>query len=90
MSLNAMLDDLPKRCDRGTKKNARGMLETWRGYKLHIDTADCGVPISAILTSESVHDSQSLPRTPIRGRHPPGHHDRRARREPLRPHGRRL
>ncbi len=59
MSLDAMLDDLPKACDRGTKKNARGILETWRGYKLHIDTADCGVPLSAILTSASVHDSQA-------------------------------
>ncbi len=29
-----------------------------RGYKLHIDTADCGVPLSAILTSASLHDSQ--------------------------------
>ena len=26
--------------------------------KLHLDTADCGVPLSAILTSASVHDSQ--------------------------------
>lgn len=59
MSLDAMLDDLPKACDRGTKRNARGILETWRGYKLHIDTADCGVPLSAILTSASVHDSQA-------------------------------
>lgn len=59
MSLKAMLDDLPKACDRGTKRNARGMLETWRGYKLHIDTADCGIPLSAILTSASVHDSQA-------------------------------
>ena len=59
MSLEAMLDDLPKACDRGTKRNARGVLETWRGYKLHIDTADCGVPLSAILTSASFHDSQA-------------------------------
>ncbi len=59
MSLKAMLDDLPKACDRGTKRNARGMLETWRGYKLHIDTADCGIPLSAVLTSASVHDSQT-------------------------------
>ena len=59
MSLEAMLDDLPKACDRGTKRNARGVLETRRGYKLHIDTADCGVPLSAILTSASVHDSQA-------------------------------
>ena len=59
MSLKAMLDDLPKAYDRGTKRNARGLLETWRGYKLHIDTADCGIPLSAILTSASVHDSQA-------------------------------
>jgi hypothetical protein len=27
---------------------------------LHIDTADCGVPVSALLTSASVHDSQTV------------------------------
>ena len=32
--------------------------ENWNGYKLHIDTADNGIPISALLTSASVHDSQ--------------------------------
>ena len=58
MDLDEMLDDLPKVCDHGAKKNAKGFLEAWRGYKLHIDTADCGVPLSAILTSASVHDSQ--------------------------------
>jgi hypothetical protein len=26
-------------------------------YKLHIDTADCGVPVSALLSSASMHDS---------------------------------
>ncbi|HBC86462.1 MAG TPA: hypothetical protein DCZ94_05865 [Lentisphaeria bacterium] len=31
---------------------------TWRGYKLHIDTMDGDIPISAHLTSASVHDSQ--------------------------------
>jgi Transposase DDE domain len=30
---------------------------SWNGYKLHIDTADCGVPISVLLTSASTHDS---------------------------------
>ena len=30
---------------------------SWNGYKLHIDTADCGVPVSAILSSASMHDS---------------------------------
>ncbi len=58
MNLADMLDELPKACDVGSKRNAKGFIETWRGYKLHIDTADCGVPVSAVLTSASVHDSQ--------------------------------
>jgi hypothetical protein len=31
---------------------------SWTGYKLRIDVADGGIPISAILTSASTHDSQ--------------------------------
>jgi len=58
MSLEAMLEDLPKDCDIGTKKNSKGHAEHWIGYKLHLDTGDGCVPISAILTSASVHDSQ--------------------------------
>ena len=53
-----MLDALPKVCDHGAKKTAKGVMEAWRGYKLHIDTADCGVPLRTVLTSASVHDSQ--------------------------------
>lgn len=49
---------LPKACDRGTKKNAKGYKESWNGFKLHLDVNDFGVPISALLTSASVHDSQ--------------------------------
>ena len=49
---------LPKACDRGTKKNAKGYSESWNGFKLHLDVNDFGVPISALLTSASVHDSQ--------------------------------
>ena len=30
----------------------------WRGYKLHLDVADEQLPVSAMLTSASVHDSQ--------------------------------
>jgi hypothetical protein len=52
------LAQLPKVCDRGVKKNAKGYTETWNGYKLHLDINDCGLPISAVLTSASVHDSQ--------------------------------
>lgn len=58
MSLDKMLKDLPQRCDIGAKKNSKGHAEHWIGYKLHLDSADGCIPISAILTSASVHDSQ--------------------------------
>ena len=58
-TLAEMLNDLPRVCDRGTKCNAQGFKNAWNGYKLHIDTADCGVPVSVLLTSASVHDSQT-------------------------------
>ena len=48
------LAQLPTACDRGTKCNAQGYKHSWNGYKLHMDTADCGVPISVALTSASV------------------------------------
>ena len=53
-----MLKDLPRHCDIGTKKSSQGHQQYWRGYKLHLDVADGQVPISALLTSASVHDSQ--------------------------------
>jgi len=58
MSLSKMLEDLPKQCDIGAKKNSQGNREFWRGYKLHLDVADGQIPISAVLTSASLHDSQ--------------------------------
>ena len=58
MSLPAMLADLPAACDVGTKRNSQGFRTTWIGYKLHLDVADGMIPISAVLTSASVHDSQ--------------------------------
>jgi hypothetical protein len=58
MSLEEMLKDLPTACDIGTKKNSKGHAEHWIGYKLHLDTGDGCIPISAIVTSASVHDSQ--------------------------------
>lgn len=57
-SLTQMLNELPHRCDIGAKVNSQGNLNWWRGYKLHLDTADGQIPISAVLTSASVHDSQ--------------------------------
>jgi Transposase DDE domain len=45
-------------CDVGCKKNSKGYKETWTGYKLHIDVACGQIPVSCVLTSASVHDSQ--------------------------------
>lgn len=56
-TLDEMLEEIPKACDRGAKSNAKGYKTSWNGYKLHIDTADCGVPIAAMLSSASMHDS---------------------------------
>lgn len=58
MTLPEMLIELPKACDIGSKVNAKGYLVSWKGYKFHIDTADGQIPISCILTSASLHDSQ--------------------------------
>src|SRR5208337_4881230 len=58
MSLAEMLSDLPAHCAVGTKRNAKGHTTSWIGYKLHIDTADGDIPVSCLLTSASVHDSQ--------------------------------
>jgi hypothetical protein len=58
MGTTEMLEDLPKACDVGTKMNSKGYKKSWAGYKLHIDAADGHIPISCVLTSASVHDSQ--------------------------------
>lgn len=58
-TLAQMMADIPTICDRGTKCNAQGYKVSWNGYKLHIDTADCGVPIAALLSSASMHDSRA-------------------------------
>lgn len=58
MTLAEMLADLPTACCVGTKRNAKGHTTSWIGYKLHIDTADGDIPISCLLTSASLHDSQ--------------------------------
>jgi hypothetical protein len=59
MTLEQMLDDLPRHCNVGSKKNSKGYQETWVGYKLHLDVADGQIPISCLLSSASLHDSQA-------------------------------
>jgi hypothetical protein len=57
-NLGQMLAELPTACDVGCKKNSKGYKETWSGYKLHLDVACGQIPVSCVLTSASVHDSQ--------------------------------
>jgi len=51
LSVHEILAELPKKADIGTKRNSKGHQESWKGYKLHIDTADGAIPISTLLTS---------------------------------------
>jgi hypothetical protein len=50
--------ELPILCDVGMKRNSKGHSRFWIGYKLHLDVADGGLPIFALTTSASLHDSQ--------------------------------
>lgn len=58
MTIEEMLKDLPQQCDVGAKKNAKGNLQWWIGYKLHITVDDQGIPIAGILSSASLADNQ--------------------------------
>lgn len=59
-NLATMLRDLPSVCDVGSKADSKGFRSSWTGYKLHIDTADGDIPVSCILSSASLHDSQVM------------------------------
>lgn len=53
------ISELPVACDVGTKIDSKGNRRYWVGYKFHVDVADGGIPISALTTSASLHDSQA-------------------------------
>lgn len=53
------IDDLPQGCDWGGKRDSKGKTSYWCGYKLHLSLGDGGVPLAAILSSASLHDSQA-------------------------------
>jgi len=57
-SLEENLADLPDFCDIGCKSNSQGYKESWKGHKLHIAATDFDIPICAILSTASLHDSQ--------------------------------
>lgn len=48
--------DLP--CAWGCKRNSQGNVSFWKGYKLHLDVTDLGIPVTAVVTGANVHDSQ--------------------------------
>ena len=52
MDLTQMLADLPMACDIGAKKNAKGHMICWKGYKLHLCTRQFfmkGIPVNSNL-----------------------------------------
>jgi transposase/IS5 family transposase len=54
--------ELNTNCAWGCKKNSQGKVQTWKGYKLHLDVTDMGIPVAALTTGANVHDSQvSIP-----------------------------
>ena len=58
MTVGEMLAELPRACDVGCKTNSKGNKTYWVGYKLHVDVADGQIPISCVLTSASLNDTQ--------------------------------
>lgn len=59
LTVEQMLEELPRACDVGCKTDSKGHKEFWVGYKLHLDVADGQIPITCLLTSASMHDSQA-------------------------------
>lgn len=52
------LKELDTECAWGCKKNSQGNVSFWKGFKLHLDVTDLGIPVTAVVTGANVHDSQ--------------------------------
>lgn len=52
------LSELDKECSWGCKTNSQGKMQYTKGYKLHLDVTDQGIPVSSCVTGANVHDSQ--------------------------------
>jgi hypothetical protein len=50
--------ELDTACDVGCKTDSKGNKSYWIGYKLHVRVAEGNIPLVAVTTSASVHDSQ--------------------------------
>jgi hypothetical protein len=61
-----MLEEIPRECSIGVQVTKKREPKFTKGYKLHLDVADGQIPVSAVLSSANVHDSQlSVPLTKI-------------------------
>lgn len=58
MDAVSALSEIPRACDRGTKRGSKGDNFHWTGYKFHADVTQDGVPLCVVTTSASVHDCQ--------------------------------
>ena len=50
--------ELPTACDVGGKRDSKGNTTYWVGYKFHVSVDEWGLPLAAVTTAASVHDSQ--------------------------------
>jgi len=58
-TVDEALGNLNRLCSWGCKLNSQGNYNYWKGYKLHLDVTDVGIPVSAVVTGANVHDSQA-------------------------------
>ncbi|CAA6815719.1 MAG: IS5/IS1182 family transposase [uncultured Sulfurovum sp.] len=56
-STEEMLSLISTKCDTSIKQNSKGNRHRWTGGKLHLSVVDGDIPITAIYSSASVHDS---------------------------------
>ena len=59
MTSGEALRELNGDCAWGCKRNSQGNISYWKGYKLHLDVTDIGLPVTAVVTGANVHDSQT-------------------------------
>jgi hypothetical protein len=58
MDADKALQDINIHASWGCKVNSQGKKNHWKGYKLHLDVTDFGLPVTAVLTGANVYDNQ--------------------------------
>ena len=57
---DSALEELPRDCDWGAKRDAHGKPKHWKGGKIHAAVTRDGIPVAVAYTSASLHDSQAM------------------------------